>query len=911
MQDKASGAERDRGGIKQAGVAAVEVAAAATPTTAAAAATAAPAPVAATTQQHQQLEEGSPSIAPLHQRVAVEAKAATAAAAPAAAARAVAATASSATASSATAAAITTAATTTASAAAPAAAAAGYRVYSVDVQPNNNSEQQQQQQQQQQQYRVATAGADEFVHLWSLDFSSGSLVVTCISRLVGHEKEVNCVRWNPEGSLLATGGSGESIFGYHAVFLWVRSHKPDSVPLGVDASVLQYHEWWSRTSSLRRADAINSLAWSPSGNQLAIGSEDGRIFVCDVTDGFLELGYCLLFMQVFWVRRVVVCWRAILIWFRGLPLILLENLWLRKAAIRRTQAHGAAAASAAAQQLQQQHQQQQQPHAVPGQAVAASDTSSSSGSSSSSSSSSSGAANTSIAAAAGRASMWRCEAVIKCWAKPGATTREGEAIQEDKEGDQQQQQHQQQQQGGGGSGVRSSGALRQLFLAENQLPSFFRRLDWSPDGSLLVTPGGAQQHIFAADGEACQDSNHGPMGDISPQSAEANALSGSCCVHQSSSTTNSTNSINSSNNNSSSNGSSSSSSSSSGGGESFFAAYAFHRRLLQQSTSPFVTHRLGGSPSVCVRFNPCFFAPLPSPPFLSRKSTAVAEPTAAATATTAAATAATAPAAATATAAATASGADVVAEQYAKTNSWLFRPEDRQHMLPLRTSKQQQQQQQQQQEEVGDGGEMLEDTAERIPRGAQDSDVCCSTASSAPSEDLVFPRFIYCICTLDGSVLIYDTQFLCRPLATLHRLHLAPMTDCSWSSDGRLLVCSSSDGYLTFVLFKETELGQTLEPPKAIKPQAFMKLPIKGGQQEQRGEAMRGGEAAAGSVKPRLLVLGNARAKILKENDASAGSNADGKAPPANLHSAADAAAGHSSGQASSEMHEGEVTLDN
>lgn len=129
-----------------------------------------------------------------------------------------------------------------------------------------------------------------FLQLWNADFSSGSLAVTCISRLVGHEKEVNCVRWNPHGTILASGGSGtytaslrrkqqpcsspqspsQQLFlelrssfvsvSDHAVCLWVRSYKPDSVPLGVDASFLQYHEWWSRTSSLRSVKASSSVS---------------------------------------------------------------------------------------------------------------------------------------------------------------------------------------------------------------------------------------------------------------------------------------------------------------------------------------------------------------------------------------------------------------------------------------------------------------------------------------------------------------------------------------------------------------------------------------------------------------------------------------------------------------------------
>lgn len=120
---------------------------------------------------------------------------------------------------------------------------------------------------------------------------------------------------------------------------------------------------------------------------------------------------------------------------------------------------------------------------------------------------------------------------------------------------------------GAGVGPSRAAPLRQLFLAENQLPSFFRRLDWSPDGSLLVTPAGTQQ-LSAAEGESFLTSN-GEHADCATPNASPRSSN--------TATTNSVPALE--------------TSSTSHNGESFFAAYAFHRRLLQQSTSPFVTHR--------------------------------------------------------------------------------------------------------------------------------------------------------------------------------------------------------------------------------------------------------------------------------------------------------------------------------
>jgi chromatin assembly factor 1 subunit B len=57
------------------------------------------------------------------------------------------------------------------------------------------------------------------------------------------------------------------------------------------------------------------------------------------------------------------------------------------------------------------------------------------------------------------------------------------------------------------------------------------------------------------------------------------------------------------------------------------------------------------------------------------------------------------------------------------------------------------------------------------------------------------------------TVFLYDTQHA-YPIAQMRGLHLAPINDATWSSDGRMLVVCSSDGYVSFVRFAEGELGR-------------------------------------------------------------------------------------------------------
>jgi len=84
-------------------------------------------------------------------------------------------------------------------------------------------------------------------------------------------------------------------------------------------------------------------------------------------------------------------------------------------------------------------------------------------------------------------------------------------------------------------------------------------------------------------------------------------------------------------------------------------------------------------------------------------------------------------------------------------------------------------------------------------------------------------RSIFAVLTQD-SVLIYDT-YHDRPLCIARGLHYAGLTDCTWSVDGRQLIVSSTDGYLSILSFDENEFGQIYTPPKAVAPKLESETP--------------------------------------------------------------------------------------
>ncbi|XP_057336191.1 chromatin assembly factor 1 subunit B [Microplitis mediator] len=77
-------------------------------------------------------------------------------------------------------------------------------------------------------------------------------------------------------------------------------------------------------------------------------------------------------------------------------------------------------------------------------------------------------------------------------------------------------------------------------------------------------------------------------------------------------------------------------------------------------------------------------------------------------------------------------------------------------------------------------------------------------------------RLVFAVAT-QKSVFIYDTQQI-SPIAIISNIHYTRLTDVTWSSDGRLLVVSSTDGYCSIIHFQEGELGKiyTVNEPISI-----------------------------------------------------------------------------------------------
>ena len=63
-------------------------------------------------------------------------------------------------------------------------------------------------------------------------------------------------------------------------------------------------------------------------------------------------------------------------------------------------------------------------------------------------------------------------------------------------------------------------------------------------------------------------------------------------------------------------------------------------------------------------------------------------------------------------------------------------------------------------------------------------------------------RMIFAVGTMDASVLFYDTQ-QCKPICAVDAIHYEPITDLTWSSDGKSLVAVSIDGYATLITLRD------------------------------------------------------------------------------------------------------------
>ncbi|XP_050074116.1 chromatin assembly factor 1 subunit B [Anopheles maculipalpis] len=72
-------------------------------------------------------------------------------------------------------------------------------------------------------------------------------------------------------------------------------------------------------------------------------------------------------------------------------------------------------------------------------------------------------------------------------------------------------------------------------------------------------------------------------------------------------------------------------------------------------------------------------------------------------------------------------------------------------------------------------------------------------------------RMVFAVAT-KSSVYLYDTQ-QAAPFALISNIHYTRLTDIAWSSDGKILIVSSTDGFCSLIFFAEGELGTVYEAP--------------------------------------------------------------------------------------------------
>lgn len=154
-----------------------------------------------------------------------------------------------------------------------------------------------------QSWRFATAGGDNHARIWLVHPNIPSPAALAAAAQVNgpvakhpprveyratlrrHSGVVNCVRFSPRDDLLATTGDDGM------VLLWIPSDGPPSTfgsnfDEDGDAEFAKEH-WRLRTMSRASSSEIYDMAWSPSGDALAIGGTDFVARIINANDGEL------------------------------------------------------------------------------------------------------------------------------------------------------------------------------------------------------------------------------------------------------------------------------------------------------------------------------------------------------------------------------------------------------------------------------------------------------------------------------------------------------------------------------------------------------------------------------------------------------------------------------------------------
>ncbi|KFG78448.1 putative chromatin assembly factor 1 subunit B [Metarhizium anisopliae] len=127
--------------------------------------------------------------------------------------------------------------------------------------------------------RLATAGGDNHVRIWKVESDGLERKVDYLSTLSKHNQAVNVVRWAPKGETLASAGDDGN------VILWVPSELP---PSNFGGDTQDDKESWRAKHMCRSSGAeIYDLAWSPDAMHFIIGSMDNIARIYNANSGTL------------------------------------------------------------------------------------------------------------------------------------------------------------------------------------------------------------------------------------------------------------------------------------------------------------------------------------------------------------------------------------------------------------------------------------------------------------------------------------------------------------------------------------------------------------------------------------------------------------------------------------------------
>lgn len=128
--------------------------------------------------------------------------------------------------------------------------------------------------------RLATAGGDCYVRIWTVEANGHELKVTYLSTLKKHTQAVNVVRWCPRGELLASAGDDGN------VLLWTPADTSTYASSFGDDGQEDVEHWRVKTMCRSSSGSeIYDLAWSPDGMFFMTGSMDNVARIYNATTG--------------------------------------------------------------------------------------------------------------------------------------------------------------------------------------------------------------------------------------------------------------------------------------------------------------------------------------------------------------------------------------------------------------------------------------------------------------------------------------------------------------------------------------------------------------------------------------------------------------------------------------------------